>query len=103
MSGTFKRHLLALLRKNALLKRRNPCSFCLEIFLGIGAVSLLAVARVLSTNIKASLVPVQYNEGSSMPVHLPECAEYVSECSVELVKDEPHSPMCLKGVGFGCQ
>eukprot|EP00931_Biecheleriopsis_adriatica_P087374 TRINITY_DN61860_c0_g1_i1.p1 TRINITY_DN61860_c0_g1~~TRINITY_DN61860_c0_g1_i1.p1 ORF type:complete len:2265 (+),score=447.26 TRINITY_DN61860_c0_g1_i1:78-6872(+) len=99
----FKRHLFALLQKNASLKRRHPCSLLCELFLAIGAIALLALTRHLTAGVKAREFHAAHHIEKSLPVHLPECAEFISDCDVELIKKEDHSPTCVKGVTFGCQ
>lgn len=98
-----RRHLGALMQKNLLLKRRHPCSFLCELFLAIGATGLLALTRTLTRDVKELEIPGELHVERSMPVRLPECAEYVSECSVRLVQDKNHSKTCVKGVTYGCK
>lgn len=102
MSGAVKQHLSALLWKNFLLKRRHPCSCLCELFLAIGAIGLLVFARYLTSGIKAREIAAKHHIQNSLPVYLPECAEYVADCSIKLLRDQPHSPVCVKGVTFGC-
>eukprot|EP00930_Biecheleria_cincta_P031237 TRINITY_DN21692_c0_g1_i1.p1 TRINITY_DN21692_c0_g1~~TRINITY_DN21692_c0_g1_i1.p1 ORF type:complete len:2300 (+),score=403.74 TRINITY_DN21692_c0_g1_i1:87-6986(+) len=102
MGGAAKRHLSALLWKNFLLKRRHPCSCLCEFFLAIASIGLLAVARYLTSGIKAREIAAKHHIENTLPVYLPECADYVADCSVEIVRDQPYSPVCVKGMTFGC-
>eukprot|EP00913_Durusdinium_trenchii_P004541 g4217.t1 len=77
---------------------RQPCSLMSEMFLAIGSIALLALARHLTSDIEAQNFPPQHY---FMQTSL-ECAEFLPDCSVELVKDSPHSATCVEGVTFGC-
>lgn len=101
--GTFRRHLSVLLWKNSVLKRRHPCSLFSELFLAIGSIGLLTLARHLTSNLETQDFEAEHHVMKSMLVRLPECAEFLPDCSVELVKTEAHSASCVEGITFGCK
>eukprot|EP00434_Breviolum_minutum_P015059 symbB.v1.2.013278.t2/scaffold879.1/size325971/25 len=101
--GTFRRHLSVLLWKNSVLKRRHPCSLLSELFLAIASIALLALARHLTSNLEVRDFEAAHHVTQSLLVRLPDCAEFLPDCSVELVQSEPHSPTCVQGITFGCK
>jgi len=101
--GAFGRHLGVLLRKNALLKRRKPCALASELLLAIAAISLLALARYFSSHLQGRDFPAEHHIEQSLPVRLPDCAEFLPACSVSLDTSQPHSATCVQGVTFGCE
>lgn len=99
-----RRHLGAVLRKNFILKRRSPCSLLCELLLAIGATGLMVLTRALVSSTKAvQQVPSQLLTEKAALTRLPECAEYVLECHAELLQEYVHSPLCVKGITYGCE
>lgn len=101
MSSKFKRHLATLLRKNLLLKWRMPCSFCCELLLAQLASGLLVMARFLTQDLPSMEVDGANHVDQTMPVRLPECAEYVAVCNMQPIPGTVQGP-CIAGTTFGC-
>jgi len=74
-----------------------------ELFLAIASIALLALARHLTSNLEVRDFEAAHHVTQSLLVRLPDCAEFLPDCSVELVQSEPHSPTCVQGITFGCK